>query len=1072
MADTLPNVITKLLLPSKRPSLLPRPHLVDFIHAHIERKLILISAGAGYGKTSLLIEFGHDTDLPVCWLSLDEGDRDLAAFLSYLVAAIQQRFPAFGRHMRPLLRNASSALDITAAVGALTTDIYQDIPDYFVLILDDYHFLDESEVVNRFLDELLRHLPENCHILLSSRTLPKLTMTRLVALQEIAGLGVADLRFSAQEIQELLRRNHDIQLSDEEAASLAQKCEGWITGVILSTHDLWSGMFKDVLRVQGDESQVFDYLASEVFARQPRPWQDFLLRSSVLNQMTPALCDDLLGVSNSAETLATLERQNLFTVHLEGDRYRYHHLFQAFLRAKERERNPEQYAALHVKAGHLFADQGNWNEAIEHYLVAEAWEEAAQAMQVTVDTVWERGQWATLARWIDTLPPALLAKRPLLAYFRGKVYGEIGAFDKAMDLLERARTGFAQQGDQIGIAKALVAEGIFLQQIGDIARTVEYSQRALSLLGGEQSDTVGRAYRALGLVHIVKGEFAAAITELQQALTLFERFDRSYDIAVVQHDLGVAYERSGNLAVAELHFKQALKHWERTSNVADMANTLNSLGVGHHYQGRYAEALATLEEALEKAVAAGAPRTEAYVLASLGDLYRDLRDFPQALAAYERALEIARRRGMAFIGFYALLAMGDTHRLQGDLAVAHYYIEQAAAKVRPEQSRYEYGLYKLSLGILLCQQGRLADSVRALSEAAEILQADGAKRDLARAHLYLAQVALSDGHAQEVEHHLQAVADLAAELGYWQFVVAEGQSLAPLARFGAREKIGGSFYRQISAEIRALSCLSVANLRKLPVSEDTPGLKTLEIYALGPARVVRDGQPITNAQWEATTTKELFFLLLSQPRGLSKEQIIEALWDEISPSKGNSRFHSTVHRLRRALYRDCIVREGNVYRLALEDVHYTYDVAEFDRYVAEGRLNRQRVEECFRGAMELYQGDYLTDIYSMWAEPERARLQREYIHILTELSAYYAEHGRYEASIELGHRVLAVDSYREETYRQIMQCYALAGNRSAALKCYEKCARTLREELGVEPALETVALYQQILKGLWDRPRA
>ena len=246
----------------------------------------------------------------------------------------------------------------------------------------------------------------------------------------------------------------------------------------------------------------------------------------------------------------------------------------------------------------------------------------------------------------------------------------------------------------------------------------------------------------------------------------------------------------------------------------------------------------------------------------------------------------------------------------------------------------------------------------------------------------------------------------------------------------------------------------------------------LEIYAFGTSRIVRDGQTVTSTEWDSNITKEMFFFLLLHPEGLRKEEIIEKLWGEdLSQSKGNSNFHSTVYRVRKAIYQECLPHENGVYRLAL-DISYTYDVGEFQELLAEARANPQRRVECYRKAIDLYKGDYIADSYEDWCVEMRDQLRSEYIRILLEMSTHYAQTGTYEESIALAKKALACDSYREETYRQIMQSYALAGNRPAAIKCYQECSQTFKKELGVEPTLETISLYQQILNGLWDRPQA
>jgi ATP/maltotriose-dependent transcriptional regulator MalT/DNA-binding SARP family transcriptional activator len=1068
-----PTIITKVLLPSKRPALIHRPRLVDFVHENINRKLIIVSAGAGYGKTSLLIDYAHDTDLPVCWLALDEGDRDLRVFLDYVLSAIRHKFPQFGQRTQETLQSASFPIDIKAIVGALATDIYEEIPGYFVLILDDYHLVDESLEVNLFLDALLRHQPENCHIILASRTLPaKLTITRLVARQEVAGLGVAEMRFTAGEIQELMRQNYQVELSHAQADELAQRSEGWITGILLTSHDLWGGLFKNMIRIQGDEGQIFDYLATEVFAQQSPAVQDFLVFSSVLDRMNATLCDALLGTRGADELLRSLEQRNLFIFRLEDNWYRYHHLFRSFLAAKGRAQDADKYLALHVRAGHLFADQGLWSEAIEHYIRAAAWDEAAQAIGVAAGDAFDRGQWTTLSRWIDSLPLDLLRQQPQSLFHRGKLYMDTGNSDAAISFFDRARVEYARQGDQAGVAKTLVEEGVIHYCRGETPKAIENARRALTILGENGATAiVGRAHRGLGTSFILQGDFNGAASELQKALAIYERLDRTYDIAITHHDLGVAHERTGNLTLSAFHYQQALRYWHRVNNPGGTANTLNSLGVIQHYQGNYHEALETLEDALQKAKEANAPRAEAYALASLGDLNRDLRNLDAALQSYEAALEIGKRKDEAFIITYALLGIGNLYCDQNKLEVARYYIEQAAENAHRHHSRYETALCQLSTGILLYILGDLKASQQSLAQAAEAFRADGAKREQARTLLHLAQAALLGQQSQEVEKHLRTVADLARELQSTQFAVAEGYNLSQLLKYGATHRIGDGLFREVVAQLRSLSSAKPASVSDKASGSRSVAVKSLEIYAFGNSQVIRDGRIISSSEWDATITKEMFFFLLSQSQGLRKEEIIVALWGDLSASKGNSNFHSTAYRLRKALYPECLIHESGVYRLALE-VQYSYDVAEFLELLAEAKANPKNQEESYRKAIALYKGDFLVDIYADWAAETREQLCDEYLHALTALSAHYAQKGDYEESIALAKKALAHDGFQEAVYRQLMQYYALAGNRAAAVKCYQECSQLFKSEFNAEPTLETMALYQQILNGLWDRPQA
>ncbi len=454
--------ITKLIVPKRTGQVLHRQRLLDFLHEYLDRKLLLVSASAGYGKTTLLVDFAHDTEFPTCWYTLDTADRDPRVFLGYLLASLQRRFPNFGGRTGALLQDPAQARDLDTIVGALVTEIQEEIAQYFVLVLDDYHLVDTSEPVNRLLDNLLNYLPENAHIVLASRTLPtQLTLTRLAARLQVAGLGVNDLRFHADEIRALMQQNYRLDITEAVAHRLAEQSEGWIAGIVLTTPLLWQGLFEDWVKASGPGNQLFEYLATEVLAQQPEPLQGFLLGTSVLEPLNAALCNDLLGITDAQEQLQTLEARNLFITRVEGEEwYRYHHLFREFLQTRLRRVNAPRLRELHQRAAGMFERLGFQNEAVEHWIEGEDYDRAVRLIQDSAEALFDQGRWATLARWIDALPASVVEANPDLLLRRGKVYGETGDLAHAQTTLEQARLEFERRGENRNAARALVEQAV------------------------------------------------------------------------------------------------------------------------------------------------------------------------------------------------------------------------------------------------------------------------------------------------------------------------------------------------------------------------------------------------------------------------------------------------------------------------------------------------------------------------------------------------------------------------------------------------------------------------------------
>ncbi len=1060
-----PRAVTKILIPGKRANLVHRPRLVDFLHEQIQRKLFLISASAGYGKTSVLIDFAHDTTLPVCWYSLDSSDRDPKTFLEYLLASLRRRFPDFGSRTERLLSDPLALRDVDVVVGTLVTEIHETIPDYFAIILDDYHAIDESDSVNHIVDTFLRLLPENAHLILSSRALPsKLTLTRLTARQEIAGLGVSDLRFTAEEIRALVQANYQVELSERAASQLAEYSEGWITGILLTTHALWRGLMQDLVRVQGTQSHVFSYLASEVLSQQSPELQRFLLDSSILDQLDPATCNDLLNLNDAAQVLRTIEQKNLFVVRLEeaAPWYRYHHLFQGFLQARLMESDVTRWLELNRRAAIHFEARAAWDHSIAHYLKARAFDEVARVVENIAQETFDAGRWTTLATWIDALPAALLDTHPDLIVYRGRILDETGERASAVEKYSHALRIYEQQGDSTGTARALVKQASCWRVQGRYQEAIQACQRALALAGIEAKREIADAHRILGISHGMLGDLKKDISELELALKEYMTLNDLPRIALLHHDLGVALRSAGSLD-AQKHFQQALDYWRRAKNAPGLANSLNSVGVGYHHQGLFTQAIEMLEQALIESRRSGQLRIEAFALASLADVYRDLGEYARAQQSDQTAYEIARQINEGFVITYALNALSETYRLTGDLPMAQQLARQALEQAESHRSNYEIGLVRLSLGILNNTQGDADGAIESLNRAIELLERSGAKRDCARAHFHIAHVNFLQRRYRPAGEHLKTAAELGIGLGEHQFAIADRKLLSSLIRYAISKSIGAGFYEQL---IKTIDSLAPPSRGALIPEHPKIRIQRVETRALGTATVFVDGRQITNTEWDSAAAKELFFFLLANPQGLPKEKILSTLWSAVSPAKANGVFHSTAYRLRHAVSPNCLVYDNGLYQID-PDLNVWYDVRAFEQLMSEAEraVAAESRIQYWREAIALYQGEYFEDSYKDWSIPIRTNLLDQYIHALTSLANWHNGGGKAEEAIALYQKVLAKDNYREDIYRSIMRLQVKSGDRGGALKTYQSCVQILRDEVGVGPSPETQQLYNVITTG-------
>jgi LuxR family maltose regulon positive regulatory protein len=422
-----PLILTKLYVPPTRPNIVLRTRLIERLNKGLDRKLILISAPAGFGKTTLVSEWAAVCDRPVAWLSLDEGDNEPACFLAYLVAALQTIAANIGEGVLAILQSPQPP-PIESILTTLLNEI-TTVPDNFVLVLDDYHVID-SEPIDHTLTFLLEHLPPQMHLVITTREDPHLTLARLRARGQLTELRAADLRFAPAEAAEFLNQVMALNLSAEDITTLENRTEGWIAGLQLAAismqgHQDAASFIKSFT---GSHHFVLDYLIEEVLHQQPESVQTFLLHTSILDRMCGPLCDAVLGSppASGQETLEYLEHANLFIVPLDNERgwYRYHHLFGDLLR--QRLGKPKEFAELHLRASQWHEENGDLGAAFHHAITAGDFVRAAGL----AEAAWQgmNGSFQSVAwlGWVKKLPEEVIRVRPVLCTLLGRAFADAG----------------------------------------------------------------------------------------------------------------------------------------------------------------------------------------------------------------------------------------------------------------------------------------------------------------------------------------------------------------------------------------------------------------------------------------------------------------------------------------------------------------------------------------------------------------------------------------------------------------------------------------------------------------------
>jgi LuxR family maltose regulon positive regulatory protein len=713
---------TKLHVPPLRSGHVSRPRLVTRLNPGPGSRLTLVSAPAGYGKTTLVVEWlaqRPGAAPKVAWLSLDEQDNDPVRFLTHLIATMRQVNEGLGGATLSLLQ-APQPPPPEAVIGALINDI-ASLPAPFVLALDDYHVIHEMGI-HRQLGFLVEHQPPQVHLIIITREDPPLPLARLRARGQLAEIRQEDLRFSLEECAVFLDQVMDLKVAPSDVAALERRTEGWIAGLQLAGLSMQG---RDDVRgfieaFTGSSRYVLDYLIGEVLEQQPTEVQDFLLETSILGRLTAGLCDAVTQREDSQRILQMLDQSNLFVVPLDQSRswYRYHNLFAELLSQRLRSARAHSETELHRRAGEWFAAEGLVSEAIHHALAAADWERAADLVQGESVTMLRRGELATLLGWLKALPNEVVHKRPELSRDYGWALTLTGQLEAADGFLQRAEA--LARGDDTLLGTVLVAQAYHLRARGDNAGAIERGQRALDLL--PESDPLSRSLVALtlGLALWSRGDLQGAEKALLEVDRTAQQSRNHYARMTALSYLGVIQAIHGRLRRAAEMCRLAIEMGGQSPPVAPAHIELGAL----LYEWNDLEAAARhLQIGIDLSQRTGN-------LMILSDAYRSLAILQQARRepnAAQATLQLADRLAYEHeVTPLSRLRTAACHvqlaLAAGDLAGAKNWAEQVTG---PADASPFFPLLDLTPARLLIAAGENVKAVETLAELHETASRDG-----------------------------------------------------------------------------------------------------------------------------------------------------------------------------------------------------------------------------------------------------------------------------------------------------------------------------------------------------------
>lgn len=812
---------TKLFVPRVRGNLISRPRLLRMLSLRPEHKLTLVTAPAGFGKTTLLSDWINQQTFSFGWLSLEEADNDAARFITYLLAAMQSILPNLALEpsgiAHPIsLPSGEAVLTSLLNQVAENTESQRKSGQQIVLILDDYHLIEEA-TIHQLLNFLLDHMPHTLHLVIASRADPPLNLVKLRARGQLNEIRVSDLRFTQAEATRFLSQALDHHLSEQQVSALETRTEGWIAGLQLAAVALRGRQNLDqfIRAFTGSQRYILDYLADEVLLQQPEEIQDFLMATSILDRMNADLCNAVTQTQTGEKTIRALERANLFLVSLDDEQnwYRYHRLFADLLRYRLKFLAPSRVTELHQRASAWFSAHGLIYEALGHALAAQDYDRAARIIEDSDASLVMRGETRTLMNWLDALPEQYLTQRPRLslAYawaafvntdleeVERRVNTALQAMQSAPSQDERPCLHPRREDSQLGEIAALLA--FIAAYRGEAQKGIDLAQQALEKIPEDNYYPRVSIYSAMGDAYLAKGLVQDAMQVYRKADEICVKMNSLPASMVMKNDLVRVYLHMGKLRSAHTLLQEILSWGE------DRYKPFYALGQAHVALGalllewnQLAQAEYHLEEGIRHCELGGYNRYLIFGNLSLARLSAVQKKRERTQENLGTASDIAEKTGLSrFLievnAYRARLAL-----LLEDAHTAGNWLEQNAwdQNLPLEQKLLiDFTNIRVKLCLNRMNQAELQQTIDQLEKLAASAAADGRNAHLLEIHILSALCWQAQGDENRALISLGKALDLAEPEGFTRLLIDEGEPAARLLRRAAARGMHLDFVRRL-----------------------------------------------------------------------------------------------------------------------------------------------------------------------------------------------------------------------------------------------------------------------------------
>jgi DNA-binding SARP family transcriptional activator len=806
-----------------------------------------------------------------------------------------------------------------------------------------------------------------------------------------------------------------------------------------------------------------DYAHGEALEGVPDDLREFLKRISLLPVWTPALCNDATGRRDSERLLRDAASRVLFiSQHAdEPPMYRCHQLMRSLLMQQFRREDPDAFATAGRDAAETLSNFGLLNEAVDLLFELEEWDQAAELLEEIAPRLIQQGQARGLGEWIDRLPAGAQSSRAHLQVWRARSALKLEEYDEALRMVEDVIRALRTGNDTRGLVQALFVRGEAQRLKGYYEESLAAFREARALIEtSEEGDTqlAGDALRNMGVTHTIMGDLDSAIVELEDARRLLEQVGDLQGIGNTCGSLAQCYSLRGQPMLALGALQRAQSAFERAGNTFDLGLTLNNTGMVYYTLGEYEQALQVYERGLRVMRGTGNVADEAFMMAGMAETYRAMGRFDESFATYQEAQPLVDGLQIAYLGRELTEGIALTRLGLGQGEEASRLLKTTAPRATDPPARF--AAHAIAEAQVQLERGDAVAALKSIDLAWRHLEPADNRHEMAIASFLRARALFDSHQPRKAMAELEQVAALCERLGYKKFLRPHAGRAKDMVEYALVRHVADQLFSDLIAE-EAMPRPMMARSGAPASAPDM--LPPVRAFAFGRGSVLVGERPIADLEWRSEKSKEMFFFLLTKAESVSKEEIFTALWPDLPESKCNSNFHSSLYRLRRALFHECVVREPDgSYALNARGV-FESDVAKFNRAMLAADVAKEADERVARleEAISVYKGPFMSATYSEWVEPVRRELEERYIEALNELAARKLKDGSFEEALVLFKSLESVDPYSEAAAFGVMRCHVGLNDGPAAARHYRRFRQLLHDELDEEPSERLQQLYKQ-----------